>query len=67
MPEEPIRHLRSAWAEETCAQAEQRGIFFRLVGSHGQILAGSRLPAESGLAQSLGEGRHGWEMQQHCP
>ena len=49
-------------AEETCAQAEQRGIFFRLVGSHGQILAGSRLPAESGLAQSLGEGRHGWEL-----
>ena len=48
--------------EETFAAAEEKGIFFRLTDSQGQPLAGSRLPAESGLARTLGTDQQGWEL-----
>ena len=52
-------------AERTAAAAEERGLRFRLADSRGQALAGSHLPGESALSQSLGEDRQGWEVLQN--
>ena len=52
-------------ADQSFSLAEQRRIFFRLTDRHGQPLAGSRLPLESGLSQSLGAEQQGWELLQN--
>lgn len=52
-------------ADQSFSLAEQRRIFFRLTDRHGQPLAGSRPPLESGLSQSLGAEQQGWELLQN--
>ncbi len=49
-------------AESAAVPEDRDGIRFRLSDSEGQTLAGSRLPAESGLTSSLQSDQLGWEL-----
>ena len=49
-------------ADSVTASVGIDGMAFRLTDEAGQQLAGSRLPAESDLLQSLGEKQSGWEV-----